>query len=226
MEKYGIKASSIGSPIGKIKIGDDFEKHFELFKRVVKTAKMLDARYIRMFSFYADGEEWTETQKNEVFARLEKLIAYAKENDVVLLHENEKDIYGDTIVRVEELMKAFYCDNFKMVFDPANFVQCDQDTKVAFAKLKNYIAYLHIKDSRADDKTVVPAGEGDGNIEYIIKGLVEQGYDGFISLEPHLGTFEGLAALEIDDSMLKLEKGGLHTFTIAHNSLLEIFKKI
>ena len=50
MEKYGIKASSIGSPIGKIKITDDFCPHFEVFKRIVTTAKTLDAKYIRMFS--------------------------------------------------------------------------------------------------------------------------------------------------------------------------------
>ena len=30
MDEYGIKASSIGSPIGKIKITDDFEPHMEL----------------------------------------------------------------------------------------------------------------------------------------------------------------------------------------------------
>ena len=51
MEKYDIKISSIGSPIGKIKISDDFDSHFEVFKRVVKTAKMLEAKYIRIFSF-------------------------------------------------------------------------------------------------------------------------------------------------------------------------------
>ena len=52
MKKYAIKASSIGSPIGKIKLKDDFDEHFETFKRVVKTAKMLNSEFIRIFSFY------------------------------------------------------------------------------------------------------------------------------------------------------------------------------
>ena len=51
MEREGIKVSSIGSPIGKIRLDEDFEAHFERFRRVVEIAKMLDARYIRMFSF-------------------------------------------------------------------------------------------------------------------------------------------------------------------------------
>ena len=79
MEKAGIKASSVGSPVGKIKITDDFNEHFEMFKRIVKTAKVLDSKYIRIFSFYADGD-WTTENENEVFYRLEKMIAYAKEN--------------------------------------------------------------------------------------------------------------------------------------------------
>ena len=54
MTKAQIQVSSIGSPIGKIKITDDFEAHFEEFKRTVQIAKMLDCRYIRMFSFFVD----------------------------------------------------------------------------------------------------------------------------------------------------------------------------
>ena len=222
MNKYGIKASSIGSPIGKIKLTDDFDEHFELFKRVVKTAKMLDCKYIRMFSFYHDGKDWTPEEKTQVFSKLQKLIEYAKKEKVVLLHENEKDIFGDSIDRCLELMQELYCDSFKAVFDFANFVQCGQDTKVAYEKLEKYIEYIHIKDAKAEDGTIVPAGVGDGNIKYILDKLFENGYDGFLSLEPHLGTFEGLASLELDDKMLNLPKGGEGTFTLAYNSLINL----
>ena len=130
----------------------------------------------------------------------------------------EKGIYGDTAERCFEILEAVNSDNFKAVFDPANLVQCGEDTIKAFDMLKKYVAYMHIKDSR-DDKTIVPAGAGIGNIKYIIDELKKDGYDGFLSLEPHLGTFEGLKDLELDDKMLKLEKGGEDTFTLAYNSL-------
>lgn len=227
MEKCGIKVSSIGSPIGKIKISDDFEPHFESFKRVVKTAKMLDTKYIRMFSFFADKEgEWSEEQRQEVFARTQKMLDYAKENDVILLHENEKEIYGDTVERCLDLMENFYCDNFKAVFDPANFVQCGQDTKKGFDLLKKYVEYMHIKDAKFADGEVVPSGYGDGNLEYILGELFKNGYDGFLSLEPHLGSFEGLAKLELGDEMLKLPKSGEGTFTVAFNALNKIIENI
>ncbi len=225
MNKYGIKASSIGSPIGKIKLSNDFEAHFELFKRVVKTAKALDTRYIRIFSFYHDGDEWTADERETVINNLRRMIDYAKENDVVLLHENEKGIYGDIADRCENLMKELYCDNFKAVFDPANFVQCGQDTKKAYEQMKDYIEYMHIKDALESGK-VVPAGSGIGNVKYILKNLFDNGYNGFLSLEPHLGSFEGLANLELDDKMEKLPKGGEGTFTLAYNELSEILKSI
>ncbi len=227
MDEYGIKASSIGSPVGKIKITDDFESHFELFKRIVKTAKILDAKYIRIFSFYHDGNgDWTTDERTQVIEKLKKMIDYAKEKDVVLLHENEKDIYGDTLDRCKDLLDTLYCDNFKAVFDPANFVQCGLDTKECFDILMKYVEYMHIKDAVLADGTVVPAGKGDGNIEYILTKLFENGYEGYLSLEPHLGSFEGLKDLEIDDKMENLPKGGEGTFTIAYNALCKILEKV
>ena len=164
-------------------------------------------------------------KKAEVFKRLGALLDYAKEKNLVLLHENEKDIYGEKAKECLEIMEAFYCDNFKAVFDPANFVQSGQDTKEAYDMLKPYVAYMHIKDALLNGD-VVPAGIGEGNIEYILDDLFKNGYDGYISLEPHLGSFEGLADLEIDDKMTKLEKGGEYTFTIAYKALEKIIDKI
>lgn len=226
MDKFGIKVSSIGSPIGKIKLSEDFSAHFELFKNVVATAKTLGTKYIRIFSFYHDGESWTDNERNEVLSHLKKMTAYACENDIILLHENEKDIYGDTAERCADLMQELYCDNFKAVFDPANFVQCGEDTKNAYEKLNPYIEYMHIKDAMSASGTVVPAGNGDGNVEYILKKLFADGYNGFLSLEPHLGSFEGLSALENSDIMNNLPQGGEGTFTLAYRALEKILNNI
>ena len=227
MVAAGIKISSIGSPIGKMKLEDDFTEHFAKFQRVVEIAKLLDTKYIRMFSFYhAGGDVWTAEEREVVLARLRQMIAYAKEQDIVLLHENEKDVYGDTADRCADLMKELYCDNFKAVFDPANFVQCGQDTKYAYSILKDYIEYMHIKDAILETGRVVPAGMGDGNLEYILNELFKNGYDGFLSLEPHLGSFAGLADLELDDKMLDLPQSGEGTFTLAYRALCDILDRI
>ncbi len=224
MDENQIKASSIGSPIGKIGINDDFTPHFEAFKNVVKGAKILGAKYIRIFSFFIPDNEDAETYRDEVISRLKKLIEYAKEQNVILLHENEKGIYGEKGKECLDLMETLFCKNFRAVFDPANFVQCGEDTKECFEMLAPYIEYMHIKD--AVGEKVVPSGYGDGNVEYILTKLKERGFKGFLSLEPHLGSFEGLSDLELDDKMEKLPKGGEGTFTLAYNALTDILKRI
>lgn len=225
MDKYNIKASSIGSPIGKVDLADDFDTHFKVFKNLVSVSKKLCVRYMRIFSFYHKGKEWSEQERCLVFERLSKLISYARENEVVLLHENEKDIYGDTEERCLDLMENLSCQNFRAVFDPANFVQCGVDTKRAYDLLSGYVDYFHIKDADENGR-VVPSGHGIGNIEYLLSNMFSRGYDGYLSIEPHLGSFEGLSDLELGDEMLNLSHGGEGTFTLAFKSLSNILDKI
>ena len=194
--KHNIKVSSIGSPIGKIDITEDFAPHFEKFKRIVKISKALQAQYIRIFSFFMPKDENPEIYHDEVMNRTHKMVDYAKEQGVVLLHENEKGIYGDNADRCLELMKEFYCDNYKVVFDFANFVECSVNTLEVYEMLKPYIEYIHIKDVSTKLERVVPAGQGDGNIVEILLNLKNSGYNGFLSMEPHLVDFGGFKALE------------------------------
>lgn len=225
MKAFGIKASCIGSPIGKALITEDFEPHFDKFKWVVHIAKTLETKYIRIFSFFLpQGDDWS-AYRGEVIRRLSQMVAYAKEQDVILLHENEKDIYGETAERCLELFIKVNSPNFKAIFDPANFVQCGENLKEAFTTLKPYIEYMHIKDA-IEEGTVVPAGCGIGEVEFILKELKANGYQGFLSLEPHLGAFEGLQELELNDKMMKLKQSSKESFVIAYDALQEILERI
>lgn len=226
MEQYGIKASSIGSPIGKIKITDDFEAHLKKLKRVIRTAKLLDTKYIRVFSFFMPQDADYAPYKAEVLRRMKTMTALAEAEGVILLHENEKEIYGDTAPRCLEIIEAVNSPALRCVFDPANFIQCGQDTyPAAFELLKPYIVYMHIKDALPDGE-VVPAGYGAGNLEAILRALNDNGYNGVLSLEPHLGSFTGLANLENSDEMLKLTKSTPEKFTLAYESLKTILERM
>lgn len=216
---HSVQVSSIGSPIGKISIRDDFEPHFVQFQRVVKTAKMLDTRYIRMFSFFIPEGEPPEAFRGEVMNRLKRLVDYARREDVVLLHENEKDIYGDNAERCLDIMSQLNCDHFKAVFDFANFVQVEQDTLKAYTQLRPFIEYVHIKD--AVEREVVPAGMGEGNVKEILALLRHSGYGGFLSLEPHLSDFGGFSALE-KGAAAKRFTDGKFAWAIALNALKSI----
>ena len=225
LKKYlwenNIGISAIGSPIGKIMITEDFEPHFETYKRVVELAKLFETPYIRMFSFFIPKGEDPEIYRDEVFSRIKRMIDYAKIHNVILLHENEKDIYGDNAARCFNLFKAFYCDNFKCTFDFANFVQCRQDTRKAYELLKPYIEYIHIKDAVSETGEVVPAGEGDGNVLELLKDLSRNGYNGYLSLEPHLAEFAALKSLEKDAKQRTLTDGEA-AFQIAYQALKKL----
>lgn len=93
-------------------------------------------------------------------------------------------------------MKEFYGSSFRCTFDFANFVQCGQDTLEAYEMLEPYISYVHIKDALFENGSVVPAGEGDGQVAEILGRLEKKGFDGVLSLEPHLADFAGLKNLE------------------------------
>jgi sugar phosphate isomerase/epimerase len=221
----GIQLSSVGSPIGKIKITDDFTPHMELYKHSVEIAHEMETPYIRMFSFFMPENESYDPYRGKVMDQMGQFVDYAKSNNIILLHENEKDIYGDMADRCQELMKEFYGEHFKAVFDFANFVQCKQDTLAAYEMLKPYIAYIHIKDALWSDGSVVPAGYGDGNVEKILTMLKDSGYQGFLSLEPHLADFAGFSALE-QSTVEKKKLSGEESFTIACEALKKILERL
>ncbi len=196
LDDNGISVSAIGSHYGKIEITDDFTPHFEDFKNCVEVANILGTERIRMFSFFfTKGQSLTE-YRDEVFERLDKMCNYSLSNGIWCCHENEKDIYGDNEIRCLEIYKAFE-GKIKGIFDPSNFIQCGVDILPAYELLKDYIDYFHVKDCLYEGGKVRPAGLGDGQIvELLSRFAKDKSGDHFLTLEPHLKVFDGLAALE------------------------------
>ena len=152
-----------------------------------------------------------------------KMVETAKDYPVTLLHENEKDIYGDIARRCYDILSAINSPKLRATFDPANFVQCGERTyPEAYTLLKDYVEYIHIKDALYKDNSVVPAGQGDGCVKEIIDALKEDGFSGFLSLEPHLGNFAGFSNLETDLSNAPKELSDENKFAIAVNALKQL----
>lgn len=196
LDQANIRISAIGSPIGKIGIDDDFDAHLQKLSHTEQMADIFETPYIRMFSFYIPENYAAADCRSEVLFRTEAMVAEAAHNNITLLHENEKGIYGDNASRCLDLMQQFAGKHFSCTFDFANFIQCDQDPLEAYEMLSPYISYVHVKDALFATGEVVPAGTGDGHLPEIFQKLDASGYHGFLSLEPHLANFSGLAALE------------------------------
>ena len=228
----GVKISSLGSPIGKIDIDDDaaYEKQLAQLDTLCRICKLAGCRYIRMFSFWMlnkNPDEW----KEEVLKKLRGFADIAAKYGVVLIHENEKDIYGDIGSRCACVLDELASPYFKAAFDFANFVQCGENTAQCWELLKEHVAYIHIKDAVAGKNENVVCGTGDGQIAKILaKAIREDGYKGFLTLEPHLVLFATLQSLEVVDATEVISenkaKDGAEGYAMQYNALREILKAI
>lgn len=189
---HGLRLWSMGSPVGKINIDGDFAAHMELYRHTLELTKEMGAENIRLFSFFMPKDQDPEEYAALVIDRMGAFAELAKAYGINPCHENEKGIYGDIASRCLKLHKAV--PGLKAVFDPANFVQCGQDTLEAWKQLHPYVHYMHIKDALPDGG-VVPPGTGHGNVPALIRKYYAQGGK-VLSLEPHLYEFVGLKSLE------------------------------
>ena len=188
LDAEGFGLSAIGSPIGKIRIDEPFEPHLEKFRRAIHLCKVFDTPNIRIFSYYPpenfDGD-WAPF-RDEVMRRMKAKAAIAKEEGVMLFHENEHRIYGDSPLRLKDLYHEVSGPNLKAAFDPANFVFCGYDPLVGWEVCKAYTAHFHAKDWKTGAPHGSIPGEGEGQFSIIIHDAVKLGYTGFATMEPHL----------------------------------------
>jgi len=188
LDGAGLGVSSIGSPIGKIAITDDNAPHLERMRHAADVAKLFGAPYIRMFSYFMPAGADPDGYRDEVITRIADLAAIAEDAGVTLIHENEKEIFGDIPRRCLDIVEAVNSPALALTWDNANFVQCGvRPFAEAYPLLAQHVAYLQVKDALAADGTVVPAGEGDGEFRQTMRAFAAAGFDGFVSLEPHLG---------------------------------------
>lgn len=190
---YGLRVSSIGSPIGKIFVDDPFPPHLDRMRHAADVARRLESPYIRIFSFFLRPGADPAEHRDEVLQRMRALTAVAEKAGVVLLHENEKEIYGDIPERCLDLVDSVGSPHLRLAWDPANFVQVGvRPFSEGYELLRPHLEYVQIKDARAADGTVVVAGAGDGEVVATVRRLRADGFDGFFSLEPHLADTNAL----------------------------------
>lgn len=205
MDDRGFAVPCIGSPIGKIKIGDDFEAHLDLLKHCFDVARAFGTDNIRIFSFYpSEGSEIAD-QRDAVMERMRRMVEAAESSGCILLHENEKNIYGAKPDGVKDLFATIRSDNFRGIFDPANYVEegiapYDDGWKKGLDELTDW---FHIKDKTPGRKACVPAGEGDGQMDRIFAELAEKSFTGVMTLEPHLQAAEQFSGFTGPDLFAK-----------------------
>ncbi len=213
----GIEVWSIGSPLGKVDISIDIKEYLECVKHICELANIFNSKNVRIFSFFN-----SYNQVDKVVDNLNAMVDVAKEYGVTLCHENEKEIYGDTVERVLRLKERV--KGLKFIYDPANFIQVGEDADESLDSLHGLTEYFHIKDVIRETDELVPAGYGDGKIEKLLSMIKG---DKVLTLEPHLALFEGYGS--IDNTVMKNKfkfDSNEQSFDFAVKSLKELLVRV
>ena len=205
IDRRGMSVSAIASPVGKAPVAVPVDEEVGRLRRAIAAAHRFDAPYIRLFSFWPErfsgegggplltgslSDEVAAGMRDRVLERMRAFADLAERERITLVHENEKDIYGDTPERVLDIIEAVGSDRLRVAWDNSNYVQVGVEPYTrAYPLLREHLEYLQVKDARSTDGVVVPAGEGDGQLRETVAALCDDGYAGFASLEPHLASF-------------------------------------
>jgi len=200
LEDAGVQVNCFGSGIANwgTKLDDPFEDTLEKVNRAIPRMRRLGSKLIRIMSFAFPGEG-EDLREEERFARLREITDMFSDAGIVPVHENCMNYgglsYEHTLNMIENV------PGLKLVFDTGNPVfnkdfskpkpRPYQSSWEFYSHVKEHVAYIHIKDARMGDdgkEIYTWPGEGDGDVIPILKDLIGGGYQGGISIEPHLAV--------------------------------------
>ncbi|MFO7821725.1 MAG: sugar phosphate isomerase/epimerase family protein [Lentisphaeria bacterium] len=203
LEEAGIQINCFGSAVanwGK-KINEPFDSSLEEVRRAIPRMQRLGTKLIRIMSFAVlKDHDPDEQMEEERFRRLRELQKMFADAGITPVHENCMNYGGMGWTYTLKMLENV--PGLKLVFDTGNPVFTDDRTKPTpypkqsawefYSHVKDHIAYVHIKDGKIDPETgntvFTYPGEGDGDVRPIVKDLLDNGYDGGISIEPHLAV--------------------------------------
>jgi sugar phosphate isomerase/epimerase len=194
LDDAGISCHMFGSPIGKIDIADDFNSDLERLRHLAELAPILDCSAVRIFSFYNKETRAQNEFQAESLRRLSTLKAEAEKLGLVLFHENEKDIFGEGLEAVQVLARELRDGKtFKLIFDFDNYNQAGDDVWRNWEALRDATDAFHLKDSTRENQHV-PIGQGNGKAREILNDAKNRGWNGMLSVEPHLSHSSAVMA--------------------------------
>jgi len=176
------------------------ESSYDELRKAIPRMQRLGVKMVRIMSFAVPPElkaaSWDYC--DEVVKRLQVIVKMAEDAGILCLHENCMNWGGLSLEHTLRLVERVKSPSFKLVFDTGNPVFNDdlrgkppykrQSSWEFYKAVRDAIAYVHIKDAKIIDGKPVCTfpGEGEGDVRRILEDLFKRGYDGGISIEPHM----------------------------------------
>jgi len=196
-DQYGLNVSSIGSPIGKVKLRDiedgtknayvPFKKYLgREVKKACDMAHAFEAKVIRGFSFYSPKGTDPRECLPQVVDQLGQIAEACHRADLTYGLEVEANLVGSTGQILADIYEQVNHPGMVLILDAANILTQGYSTAELYEQylaMKPGLGWIHIKDYRCpksiankkgyvDEGTLkhfVPADVGDGAHEAILR---------------------------------------------------------
>lgn len=203
----GLGVQCIGSPVNKVTIhAGKAEMELDKLRRAIRAARKLDCDRVRIFTPEVPEDEFEQAWPY-VRAWMKPQVDLATGEGIVLLHENDARFFGAYPENAKRLFGEFGGPFFRAAFDFSNTVLIGFRTlRDWFPWLRPHLDTLHIKDSIEEGRQIVVAGAGEGEILETLRYLIQDGWRGPLSLEPHLsaaGPFGGFSGTQLFEEAYK-----------------------
>ena len=200
--QHGIVVQCIGSPVNKIQYDVMLQaREHERLRKAIHAANLTNCKRIRLFTPEVPADQH-DAMASTIIGWMADQRRLAEEYGVTLIHENDGHYWGAYPANAKRLFEELGNERFRACFDFANTVLIGyKPLDDWFPWLLPYLDTIHIKDAK-DGKVVAP-GEGDGQMVETMKWVIEQGWDGPLTMEPHLsaagpyGGFSGADLFEV-----------------------------
>ncbi|MDH3717749.1 MAG: sugar phosphate isomerase/epimerase [Planctomycetota bacterium] len=199
-DEYGLNVSSLGSPLGKIKLldvedgtGNEYvpiERYLEReVKRACDLAHAFETKLIRGFSFYHPRGGDPREHLPQAIDHLGQIAEVCHRSDLTYGLEVEANLIGQTGQLLAEIHRQVDHPALMLIFDGGNIVSQGYTTNDVFEQylqMKPGLGWMHIKDYRlppdsprsdhVDEEALkhfVPADQGDSGHELVLRDFRE-----------------------------------------------------
>jgi len=186
----GSEVVCVASPLFKCSINDgkEVEEHLRFLPRLITITKLFDAEILRGFAFWSTrtpDQHW-----NKVIEKLRQAADLCRNEGVILALENEPATFVGTGREARSVLEKVGSKGLMLVWDPGNaFCAGEVPYPDGYLQARGHVVHMHLKDAVWDKDTGKArfVAVGSGAIDYLgqFRALIEDGYNGCVSIETH-----------------------------------------
>lgn len=191
LQAYRCEVVGVASRIGNWSrpITGDFREDLRELEVLERRCPELGTRNVRVMSYPNAGLTEQEWGRRAV-ERMRRLAGRAERAGLVLVHENCSGWAGAHAKRMLALLEAVDSPALRLLFDTGNGVAYRYDAYELLNEIVEHVTHVHIKDATgsAEQPVYTLPGTGRARVAECLRLLLDRGYVGWWSIEPHLAV--------------------------------------